>query len=154
MLQLIVVCFAPYYVLGIPLNESYRFVAVILGFSLNYAAYFAEIYRAGIQNIPNGQREAATILGYSRVQTFHRIVFPQMVKNVLPPVTNEIITLVKDTSLASVLTYLEMFTIAKQIAATYANLIPLFVAGIFYYVFNFIVAFVMERIEKKLNYFR
>ena len=154
MLQLIVVCFAPYYVLGIPLNESYRFVAVILGFSLNYAAYFAEIYRAGIQNIPNGQREAATILGYSRVQTFHRIVFPQMVKNVLPPVTNEIITLVKDTSLASVLTYLEMFTIAKQIAATYANLIPLFVAGMFYYVFNFVVAFVMELIEKRLSYYK
>ena len=154
MLQLIVVCFAPYYVFGIRLDESYRFIAVIIGFSLNYAAYFAEIYRAGIQAVPKGQREAASVLGYSRGQTFRKIVFPQMVKNVLPPVTNEIITLVKDTSLASVLTYLEMFTIAKQIAATYSNLIPLFVAGIFYYVFNFVVAFVMELIEKKLNYYR
>ncbi len=154
MLQLIVVCFAPYYVFGISLNEGYRFTAVIIGFSLNYAAYFAEIYRAGIQAVPKGQREAAAVLGYSRAQTFCRIIFPQMAKNVLPPVTNEIITLVKDTSLASVLTYLEMFTIAKQIAATYSNLIPLFVAGIFYYVFNFIVAFVMGTIEKKLNYYR
>ena len=101
-----------------------------------------------------GQREAASILGYSSGQTFRKIIFPQMVKNILPPTTNEIITLVKDTSLASVLTYLEMFTIAKQIAATYSNLIPLFVAGLFYYVFNFLVAFVMERIEKKMNYYR
>ena len=154
MLQLIVVCFAPYYVFGISLSENYRFTAVIIGFSINYAAYFAEIFRAGIKAVPNGQREAASVLGYSRSQTFGKIVFPQMVKNVLPPVTNEIITLVKDTSLASVLTYLEMFTIAKQIAATYSNLIPLFVAGVFYYVFNFVVAFVMSLIEKKLNYYR
>ena len=154
MLQLIVVCFAPYYVFGISLNESYRFAAVIIGFSLNYAAYFAEIYRAGIQSIPVGQREAAAILGYSGGQTFRRIIFPQMVKRILPPVTNEVITLVKDTSLASVLTYLEMFTIAKQIAATYSNLIPLFVAGVFYYVFNFLVAFVMERLEKRLSYYK
>ena len=154
MLQLIVVCFAPYYVFGISLNEDYRFIAVIIGFSLNYAAYFAEIYRAGIQAVPNGQREAASVLGYSRSQTFCKIIFPQMVKHALPPATNEIITLVKDTSLASVLTYLEMFTIAKQIAATYSNLIPLFVAGVFYYVFNFVVAFVMEMFEKKLNYYR
>ena len=154
MLQLLVVGFAPYYVFGIRQDENYRFVAVIIGFALNYAAYFAEIYRAGIQSIPKGQREAAAILGYSGGQTFRKIIFPQMIKNVLPPVTNEVITLVKDTSLASVLTYIEMFTIAKQLSASYTNLIPLFVAGVFYYVFNFLVAFVMGIIEKKLSYYR
>ncbi len=154
MLQLLVVCYAPYYIFRIPLDESYRFYAVIIGFSLNYAAYFAEIFRAGIQAVPNGQREAASILGYSKTQTFGKIIFPQMIKNVLPPVTNEIITLVKDTSLAFVLAYTEMFTLAKQIAAAQANIIPLFAAGIFYYVFNFLVAFIMEHIEKKMNYYR
>ena len=96
MLQLLVVLFAPYYVFGIPLSFSYRFYAVIIGFSLNYAAYFAEIYRSGFQGIPVGQREAATLLGYGRRHTYFRILFPQMVKRVLPPVTNEVITLVKE----------------------------------------------------------
>ncbi len=154
MLQLLVVCFGPYYIFGLQLGESYRFYSVIIGFSLNYAAYFAEIFRAGIQAVPQGHREAASILGYSKTQTFGKIIFPQMAKNVLPPVTNEIITLVKDTSLAFVLTYTEIFTLAKQIAAAQANIIPLFAAGIFYYVFNFLVAFVMEQIEKKMNYYR
>lgn len=154
MLQLLVVFFGPYYLFGVQLASSYRFIAVIIGFSLNYAAYFAEIYRSGIENIPIGQREAARILGYSRTQTFCKIVFPQMVKRVLPPVTNEIITLVKDTSLAFALAYTEMFTLAKQIAASQTNIMPLFVAGVFYYIFNYVVAFVMERIEKKMNYFK
>lgn len=154
MLQLLVVFFAPYYVFGISASYNYRFYAVLIGFSLNYAAYFAEIYRSGIQSIPVGQREAALIMGYSRSQTFFRIIFPQMIKRVMPPVTNEIITLVKDTSLAFALAYLEMFTMAKQIAAAQASIMPLFVAGLFYYVFNFIVAYVMEKIEKKLDYYR
>lgn len=153
MLQLLVVFFAPYYVFGMSTSYSYRFYAVIIGFSLNYAAYFAEIYRSGIQSIPHGQREAAMILGYSRSQTFFRIIFPQMVKRIMPPVTNEIITLVKDTSLAFALAYTEMFTLAKQIAAAQTSLLPLFVAGVFYYVFNFIVAYLMECIEKKLDYY-
>ncbi|MDE6567597.1 MAG: ABC transporter substrate-binding protein/permease [Lachnospiraceae bacterium] len=154
MLQLLVVFFAPYYVFGMSTPYSYRFYAVIIGFSLNYAAYFAEIYRSGIQSIPHGQREAAMILGYSRSQTFFRIIFPQMVKRIMPPVTNEIITLVKDTSLAFALAYTEMFTLAKQIAAAQTSLLPLFVAGVFYYIFNFIVAYLMECIEKKLDYYR
>lgn len=154
MLQLFVVFFAPYYVFGISTPYSYRFYAVIIGFSLNYAAYFAEIYRSGIQSIPVGQREAAKVLGYSKTQTFFRIIFPQMVKRVLPPVTNEIITLVKDTSLAFALSYAEMFTIGKQIAAAEKSLYPLFIAGVFYYIFNFIVAYIMEKIEKKLDYYR
>lgn len=154
MLQLLVVFFAPYYAFHINTPYSYRLIAVIIGFSLNYAAYFAEIYRSGFQGIPVGQREAATILGYSRAQTFSYILFPQMVKRVMPPVTNEIITLVKDTSLAFALAYTEMFTLAKQIAASQASLMPLFIAGVFYYVFNFIVAYLMERVEKKLDYYR
>lgn len=153
MLQLLVVFFAPYYAFHINTPYSYRFIAVIIGFSLNYAAYFAEIYRSGFQGIPVGQREAAMIMGYNRRQTFVHILFPQMVKRVMPPVTNEIITLVKDTSLAFALAYTEMFTLAKQIAASQASLMPLFIAGVFYYVFNFIVAYVMERIEKKLDYY-
>jgi ABC-type amino acid transport system permease subunit len=154
MLQLLVVFFAPYYVFGVSMPTSYRFYAVIIGFSLNYAAYFAEIYRSGIQSIPVGQKEAAQIMGYSRSQTFFRIIFPQMVKRVLPPVTNEIITLVKDTSLAFALAYTEMFTVAKQIAAAQTTILPLFVAGLFYYIFNFVVAFGMEKLEKKLDYYR
>ena len=154
MLQLLVVFFGPYYVFGWTLPRSYRFIAVILGFAINYAAYFAEIYRSGIESIPKGQYEAASVLGYNKSQTFFKIIFPQMVKRVLPPVTNEVITLVKDTSLAFVLTYEEMFTVAKQIAAAQTTIMPLFVAGVFYFVFNAVVAFAMERIEKKLSYFR
>ena len=151
MLQLLVVFFAPYYAFHIHTPYSYRFLAVIIGFSLNYAAYFAEIYRAGFQGIPIGQREAATVMGYNRLQTFGYILFPQMVKRVLPPVTNEIITLVKDTSLAFALAYTEMFTLAKQIAASQTSLLPLFIAGVFYYVFNFVVAYVMETLENKCS---
>ena len=154
MLQLLVVFFGPYYMFGWTLPRSYRFIAVILGFSINYAAYFAEIYRSGIESIPKGQYEAASVLGYNKNQTFFKIIFPQMVKRVLPPVTNEVITLVKDTSLAFVLTYEEMFTVAKQIAAAQTTIMPLFVAGVFYFIFNAVVAFAMERIEKKLSYYR
>lgn len=154
MLQLLVVFFGPYYLFGLQLSAGYRFFAVIIGFSLNYAAYFAEIYRSGIQSIPYGQREAAMVLGYSKTQTFFKIIFPQMVKRVMPPVTNEVITLVKDTSLAFALAYTEMFTLAKQIAAANTSILPLFVAGVFYYVFNFLVAFIMERIEKRLDYYK
>ena len=154
MLQLIVVFYAPYYIFNVSLGQDYRFYAVIIGFSLNYAAYFAEIFRAGIQAVPNGQREAAAVLGYSKSQTFGKIIFPQMVKHIIPPVTNEIITLVKDTSLAFVLTYVEMFTIAKQIAAAQASILPLFAAGLFYYVFNMLVAFLMGKLEKRLDYYR
>ena len=154
MLQLIVVYFSPYYVFGLKISASYRFTAVILAFALNYAAYFAEIYRAGIEAVPAGQREAASVLGYTGVQTFTRIVFPQMVKRVLPPVTNEVITLVKDTSLAFALAYTEMFTLAKQVAAAQASIMPLFVAGLFYYIFNFVVAWFMEKLELKLGYYK
>ena len=137
-------------VLNIQMNA---FITVVLTYVLNYAAYFAEIYRGGIESIPKGQYEAAEVLGYSKVQTFWKIIFPQMVKRVLPPVTNEVITLVKDTSLAFALAYTEMFTLAKQVAASTASIMPLFIAGLFYYIFNFLVAMVMEKLEKRMQYF-
>ncbi|MDE7435224.1 MAG: amino acid ABC transporter permease [Lachnospiraceae bacterium] len=153
MLQLLVVYFGPFYLFGIKLAASYRFYSIIIGFSINYAAYFAEIYRSGIESIPVGQREAAKVLGYSKVQTFCKIIFPQMMKRVIPPVTNEVITLVKDTSLAFAIAFVELFSAAKQVAARESNIMPLFVAGLFYYIFNFVVALVMDRVEKKLSYY-
>ena len=154
MLQLIVVYFAPYYVFGVKISRSYRFIAVILAFTLNYAAYFAEIYRAGIGSMPVGQYEAAHILGYSKSQTFCRSILPQVIKRNVPPITNETITLVKDTSLASVLAFAEMFALAKQIAASETSVVPLMVAGLFYYIFNLVVATGMEKLEEAMNYYR
>jgi len=154
MLQLMVVFFGPFYLFGIKITTSYRFIAVIIGFSLNYAAYFAEIYRAGIESIPIGQYEAAKMLGYDKVKTFTRIIMPQVVKRILPPVTNEVITLVKDTSLAFVIAVSEMFTEAKAIVAAQATLMPFIIAAIFYYVWNIVVAFASEWAEKKLSYYR
>ena len=153
MLQLIVVFFAPYYVFGMSLSADYRFIAVIIAFTINYAAYFAEIYRGGIESINSGQYEAAQVLGYSRLETFFIIILPQVFKIILPSVTNEVITLVKDTSLSFVIAIPEMFTVAKQIAAADASIAALLVAGIFYYVFNILVAFTMEHLEKRLDYY-
>lgn len=154
MLQLLVVFYGPYFIFGINISNDYRFIAVIIGFSLNYAAYFAEIYRGGIESMPKGQYEAAKVLGYTRAQTFCKIIFPQVIKRVIPPVTNEVITLIKDTSLAFALSVPEMFTNAKAIAAAEKTMTAFVAAGIFYYVFNLIVAVVMERVEKKLGYYR
>ncbi len=153
MLQLLVWYFGPYYLFGWSIR-GYRFTAIILGFSMNYAAYFAEIYRGGIEAIPVGQYEAAEVLGYSRRQTFFRIILPQVVKTILPSVTNEIITLVKDTSLAFTLAYNEMFSLAKQIAASQTSFMPFVIAGVFYFVANYAVAFGMERIEKAFDYYK
>ena len=154
MLQLMVVYFGPYYLFGVRISPFYRYIAVIIGFVLNYAAYFAEIYRIGIESMPVGHYEAAVILGYSKSQTFIHIILPQVIKRILPSVTNEVITLVKDTSLAFVIAVSEMFTTAKALASAQTSMIPYVAAGIFYYVFNFLVAWIMERLEKKLNYYR
>ena len=154
MLQILVVYFGPFYVFGMKMGTGYRFPAVIIAFVINYAAYFAEIYRAGIESIPLGQYEAAEVLGYSKPQTFFKIILPQVIKRVLPPVTNETITLVKDTSLAFTISLAEMFTVAKQIGAAQTSIMPLMAAGVFYYVFNLLVATIMEAIEKKLSYYR
>lgn len=153
-LQLLVVYFAPYYVFGMKIVPSYRFVAVIIAFAINYAAYFAEIYRSGIESMPIGQYEAAEVLGYSKAQTFFTVILPQVIKRILPSVTNEIITLVKDTSLAFAIAQAEMFTIAKQIAAAETSMMPLVMAGVFYYIFNLIVATIMEKVEKAFSYYR
>ncbi len=153
MLQLLVVYFGPFYIFGINISSAYRAYAVIIAFSINYAAYFAEIYRGGIESIAKGQYEAAKVLGYTKVQTFFKIILPQVIKRILPSVTNEVITLVKDTSLAFSIAYAEMFTIAKSIAASQKSMIPFVAAAIFYYIFNFIVAALMERFEKKLSYY-
>ena len=153
MLQLMVVYFGPYYLFRIKVGSGYRLWATFIGFVINYAAYFAEIYRSGIQSMPAGQYEAARVLGYSKFQTFFKIILPQVMKRILPAVTNEIITLVKDTSLAFTLSVMEMFTVAKALAAK-GTMIPFVAAGIFYYVFNLIVALAMEMLEKKMDYYR
>ncbi len=154
MLQLMVVYFGPYYLFGIKITNSYRLWAALIGFVINYAAYFAEIYRSGIQSIPVGQYEAAKLLGYGKGQTFFKIILPQVIKRILPSVTNEVITLVKDTSLAFTISVLEMFAIAKALASSQTSLIPFAAAGVFYYVFNLVVAVGMDYVEKKLNYYQ
>ncbi|MBR1857422.1 MAG: amino acid ABC transporter permease [Oribacterium sp.] len=154
MLQLFVVYYGPYYLFNIKLSPTYRNSAVYIGFIINYAAYFAEIYRSGIQSMPVGQYEAAALLGYSKIQTFVRIILPQVIKRILPSVTNEVITLVKDTSLAFSISVMEMFTKAKALSSSQTSMTPLIVAGLFYYVFNFVVAFLMDKAEKKLDYYK
>ena len=153
MLQIIFVYFAPYILFGMPLARYPRLLATVLAFGINYGAYFAEIYRGGILSIDPGQREAAAALGFPRSTTFIRIILPQVVKRVIPAVGNEVITLVKDTSLAFTIAVTEMFTIAKQLSSANTTMTPLIAAAAFYYAFNFAVAWVMERIEKRLSYY-
>ncbi len=153
MLQIMFVYFAPYMLFGMPLAKYPRLLATVLAFSLNYAAYFAEIYRGGILSIDVGQHEAAKALGMGKVQTFFRIILPQTIKRVIPAIGNEVITLVKDTSLAFTIAVTEMFTIAKQLSSSNTSMTPLIAAGVFYYVFNFIVAWTMERLEKRYAYY-
>ena len=153
MLQLMVWYFGPYYLFGWNIG-NWRFPAIITGFVLNYAAYFAEIYRGGIESIPKGQYEAAEVLGYTKFQTFMRIILPQVAKIIMPSVTNEVITLVKDTSLAFTLAYQEVFSLAKQISASQTSFMPFFIAGVFYFVANYVVEVVMARIEKSMDYYK
>ncbi len=152
MLQLLAVTYGPHYLFGLSVSRN-KLIPVVIAFSINYASYFAEIYRGGIESISKGQYEAAEVLGYSKVQTFIRIILPQVIKRIMPSVTNEVVTLVKDTSMAFTVSYQEMFTIGKEIANSQTSFIPFIVAGAFYFVFNLIVDFVMGRIEKKLNYY-
>ena len=151
MLQMFFIYFAPYYIFGIPLSMESKFSATIVAFIINYAAYFAEIYR--IQSIPRGQYEAAEVLGYSRLQTFMKIVLPQVIKRILPAMGNEIITLVKDTSLAFAIGVAEMFSTAKALVASQVSMLPFVFAAVFYWVFNFVVEVVLGRVEKKMGYY-
>lgn len=152
MLQLMFVYFGPYYLFG--LSSPDRFRAAIVAFVFNYAAYFAEIYRGGFEAIPRGQLEAAEVLGLSKAQTFFKIQLPQVMKTVMPSITNEVITLVKDTSLAMVISVSETFIIAKAMAAREASMTPYLAVAAFYYAMNYLVAFIMDRIEKGLDYYR
>ena len=153
MLQLMAIMFGPYYIFGLNLGSDWKFYACAIGFILNYAAYFAEIYRSGIQSIPKGQYEAATVLGYTRSQTFMKIVLPQVIKRILPAMGNEIITLVKDTSLAFVLGIMEMFSQARALSAREVSMFPYVIAGAIYWVINFFIEMILTRIEKKLSYY-
>ena len=153
MLQLLAVTYGPYYLFGMDVARD-KLIPVVIAFSINYAAYFSEIYRGGIESIPIGQYEAETILGYSKTQTFIRIILPQVIRRILPSITNEIVTLVKDTSIAFTVSYQEMFTIGKQIANSQTSFMPFLVAGVFYYIFNAIVGFVMGRVEKSMSYYK
>ena len=153
MLQLVAWYFGPYFLFGWNIG-NWRFPAIILGFVLNYAAYFAEIYRGGIESIPVGQYEAAEVLGYTKTQTFMKIILPQVIKVIMPSVTNEVITLVKDTSLAFTLAYQEVFSLAKQISASQTSFMPFLIAGVFYFVANYLVEIIMARIEGSLDYYK
>ncbi len=153
MLQLIAVTYGPYYLFGVSVSRN-KLIPVVIAFAINYAAYFAEIYRSGIESMPVGQYEAAQVLGYSKAQTFFKIILPQVIRRILPSITNEIVTLVKDTSMAFTVSYQEMFTIGKQIANSQTSFVPFIVAGVFYYVFNVLVGFVMGRVEKKMSYYK
>lgn len=135
-------------------SDSYQFTALITAFALNYAAYFAEIFRGGIESISRGQYEAAATLGFTKLQTFFRIILPQVVKRIVPASSNEVITLVKDTSLASVIAYAEIFRKAREQMVTYSNLTPLFIAGIFYFVMNALLTVIFSAVEKKLDYYK
>ena len=168
MLQLMAIYYIPYYIFGIklnllnigpasfgPLNINIPWVmtACCVGFILNYAAYFAEIYRGGIQSIPVGHYEAAEVLGYSKSQTFMKIVLPQVIKRILPAMGNEVITLVKDTSLCFVLALAEMFTIVKQIVAAQVSMVPFILAALVYWGFTLLAEFILGRIEKHYAYY-
>ena len=153
MLQLMALMFGPYYLFGLQMGNDWKYIACSIGFIINYAAYFGEIYRSGIQSIPRSQYEAASVLGYSRLQTFMKIILPQVVKRILPAMGNEVITLVKDTSLAFVLGIMEMFSQAKALAASQISMVPYVIAGAIYWIFNFIVEMILTRIEKRLNYY-
>jgi polar amino acid transport system permease protein len=150
-LQLIFVYFAPYYLFQASWD---RFTAAIVAFSVNYAAYFAEIYRGGIESISRGQYEAAKVLGFTPVQTFFRIILPQVIKRILPASGNEVITLVKDTALAQVIGVAELFRVAQNAASREFSTMPIFIAGVFYFVMNWAVSAVFVRLEKKLDYYR
>ena len=153
MLQLLAVTYGPYYLFDFAVSRN-KLIPVVIAFAINYAAYFAEIYRGGIESMPVGQYEAAEVLGYNKTQTFIHIILPQVIKRIMPSITNEVVTLVKDTSMAFTVSYQEMFTIGKQIANSQTSFMPFVVAGVFYFVFNAIVDFGMGKVEKRLDYYK
>ena len=151
MLQLIFVYFAPSVIFHVGLG---RFTAAIIAMVINYACYFAEIYRGGIQSIPQGQYEASKVLGFTKSQTFMRVVLPQVVKKIIPPLGNEVITLVKDTALVQVLGVAELFHVAQTQSGRLVSVMPLFIAGLFYFIMNWAVSKSFDIAEKKLDYYK
>lgn len=156
MLQLLIVYFVPKFIWLKIFNSTINwpsYIAAIVAFSINYASYFAEIYRGGIESIPKGQYEAAKVLGYKSKQTFFRIILPQVVKRIMPSMGNEVITLVKDTSLVTIISIQELMFFAKSSANRMVSFWPLLIAGIFYFVMNWLVSHAFSKIEKKLAYY-
>ncbi|HBB42921.1 MAG TPA: polar amino acid ABC transporter permease [Treponema sp.] len=151
MLQLIFVYFAPPYIFGVGMG---RFTAAIVAMVINYACYFAEIYRGGIQAVPVGQYEASSVLGFTRSQTFFRIVLPQVIKKIVPAMGNEVITLVKDTALVQVLGVAELFHVAKTQSGRLVSVLPLFIAGVIYFILNWVVSRTFDIVEKKFDYYK
>lgn len=149
-LQLIFVYFAPYYVFGVSYD---RFTAVIIAFVINYAAYFAEIYRSGLQAIDKGQYEASKVLGFSKLYTFFHIILPQVFKIILPALAGEVITLVKDTALAQTIGVAELFRAAQNAASREFSTMPIFIAGVFFFVMNYVVSKFFNIVEAKMNYY-
>ena len=150
MLQIIFIYFAPYYLFKVTYD---RFVAIIIAFVVNYAAYFAEIFRSGILSIPKGQKEAAFTLGFSKTQTFFRILLPQIVKRILPAMSNEVISLIKTTSLAQIIGITEIFALAQKQASYQFSILPLCVAGLMYLVLCTIITYAFNKAEKKYSYY-
>ena len=152
MLQLFFIYFGPHYLFG--LSSLGRFWAAVIAFGLNYTAYFAEIYRGGIEGIPKGQHEAAASLGFTRFQSFSKIILPQVFKRVIPPMGNEFMTLVKDTALARVIAVVELFDVTAKAANSYASVVPYVMAAVFYLAMNFVVGQVFLLAERRLDYYR
>jgi His/Glu/Gln/Arg/opine family amino acid ABC transporter permease subunit len=152
MLQLILFMYGPSLIFNLP--SFSRINAALIAFIINYAAYFSEIYRGGVESIPKGQYEACKVLGFTKNQTFFKIILPQVIKRILPATGNEVITLVKDTSLAQVIGVVELFRVAYNFASSRVSVTPLFVAGVFYFFMNWVVSFTFEKLEKKLSYYR
>lgn len=150
-LQLFFFYFGPYYIFGKTLPKE---SAAILTCALNYAAYFAEIYRGGIESMPKGQYEAGTVLGFTKKQTFFKIILPQVAKRILPPMSNEFMTLVKDTALVSVIGVAELYQMATDNMSRMFSTAPLIIAGIFYLIMNMAVAKCFDIAEKKMSYYK
>ena len=152
MLQLIIIFYGPGLMFGLP--SLPRFTATIIAFAINYACYFSEIYRGGIESIPKGQYEAGYVLGLTKNQIFRKIILKQVIQNIVPPMSNEIITLIKDTALANCIIVCEIIKQAKELAATKALVWPLFYTGVFYLIFVGLLTIILGQVEKKLSYFR
>ena len=152
MLQIIFVYFFPYFIFNIS-TTNWRFPAVIVAFTINYACYFSEIYRGGMESISIGQHEAAEVLGFSKSQSFLHIILPQVAKRILPPMSNEVITLIKDTALAQTVAVLELFRVANAAVNVRGNLVPIVMAGCFYLLGSYLITCFFNYTEKKLGYY-